>query len=382
MAKAVVTSAAVALVIAGGVIVGAAGQAPRVPATPAPSKPAATPVRQAVHRDTLPGADVAAAFAASRIAKGFVPPKTPWGDPDLQGNFTHKDEANTPLERPGTFAGKTMNDITPEQQAAANAEAVQRAIDNLTFTGNSHEEGIAIGVPIHFFDSPDSVGKRPWLIIDPADGKIPPVTPDAQRRAQAQQRERASRPVNDSYLDRSIGDRCLVNKGVPTAALPGGYGNSMQIVQAKGTVVMRIEMIHESRVIPLDGRPLSGLRSYLGESRGHFEGNTLVVVTTNFNDQVNYRGSSEKLRVIERFTRTAKDKVEWTVTLDDSTTWTRPWTFTVPITEDDSQMIYEYACHEGNRALRNILTARMSEDARGITQKTGAAADEDRAEEK
>ena len=330
---------------------------------------------------SLPGAEAAKAFVAAQAAKGFTPPKTPWGVPDVQGNFTHMQEANTPLERPDSFAGKSIGDVTPQELADEVVQRQQTAVENAPFITGSRAEGIAIGVPIHWLDHLDANNSRPWFVIEPADGKIPPQVPAAAERAAARAAARVGRAANDSYLDRSLADRCIINRNVPRASLPGLYGNSNQILQAKDVVALRMEMIHETRFIPVDGRPLSGFRSFLGESRGHYVGNTLVVVTTNFNGRIQYQGASEKLRVIERFTRIAPKKVEWTVTLDDPETWTRPWTFSVPITEDDAQLIHEYACQEGNYAMANLLTARISEEKRGIVQKTGAAAEAERAEE-
>jgi hypothetical protein len=163
--------------------------------------------------------------------------------------------------------------------------------------------------------------------------------------------------ARDSYTDRSLGDRCIAFSPLRT---PGIYGNSHQILQTPDYVVFRYEMIHEARMIPLSGRPHVGprLRPHMGDSRGHWEGDTLVVETTNIHEEMNYRGApSKNLRLIERFTRIAPDKVEWTVTLDDPTTWTRPWTYSYPMTQDDTQMIHEYACHEGNYGLANLLSA-------------------------
>src|SRR5688572_24394636 len=309
----------------------------------------------------LPGADAARAFAARRMARGFTPPKTPWGAPDLQGNFTNVKDANVPLERPDEFAGRQILDITAEELAQLSAERNDRARLNLESM---------VGVPTHWFDSTDASNTRPWFVIDPADGKIPPPLPQAAQRAASRAAARpAGRGPEDSYIDRSLVDRCIV-RGIPvTEMLPKIYGNSYQILQTRDSVVIRYEQIHETRIIPLDGRPLTGRRSDYGEARAHFDGNTLVVVTTNFADRQNYRGAGPQLRTIERFTRTAPDKVEWTVTIEDPETWARPWTYSVPLTQDDTQLIIEYACHEGNYALPNILNAGRSDERTG--KKTG-----------
>jgi hypothetical protein len=147
--------------------------------------------------------------------------------------------------------------------------------------------------------------------------------------------------------------------------MPTIYGNSYQIVQGPGYVAIRYEMVHETRIIPLDSRAHVGqsIRQYMGDARGHWDGNTLVVETTNFRDETAYRGADAKsLKLIERFTRVAPDKVLWAVTVDDAKTWTRPWTFEVPLTVDDREPIFEYACHEGNYAMRNILSAARAEE--------------------
>jgi hypothetical protein len=183
---------------------------------------------------------------------------------------------------------------------------------------------------------------------------------------------RHGRGESDSAEDRSLYDRCIT-RGVPGSMMPVIYGNSYQIVQGPGYVAIRYEMIHETRLIPLDGRPHAGkdIRLYMGDARGHFEGQTLVVETTNLNgkesaDIVGYgspdRGASDGLRIVERFTPTAAHTLAWSVTLDDSRTWSRPWTFAMNLTKDESQPVFEYACHEGNYGLTNILSAARAEE--------------------
>jgi hypothetical protein len=216
----------------------------------------------------------------------------------------------------------------------------------------------------YLVDNAFAESTRPWLIVEPADGKVPPMNAAAKQRDGARRAAAGGRGPSDSYTDLSLRDRCLLNRGVPDMAIPGPYGNSLQILQTKDTVVIRKEQIHDSRIIPLDNRPLTGTRSYFGESRGHFEDNTLVVVTTNFNEQIVFQGSGPDMRVIERFTRTALRQVEWTVTVEDPGTWERPWTFTIPLAEDDEQQIYEYACHEGNYAVPNILSGARADEAK------------------
>jgi len=307
---------------------------------------------QGAARAALPGADVAKAFLATRMTKGFTPPKTPWGHPDLQGNFTHMSEANTPLERPAAFAGKRVEDVTPAELEAEAKTRLARA--NRERTDHA----------AYLVDNAFAVSTRPWLVIDPVDGKVPPMIEAATQREATRVAAAKGHGPADSYLDLSLRDRCLLNRGVPDMAIPGPYGNSLQVLQTKDYVLIRKEQIHDSRIIPLDNRPLTGVRTFFGESRGHFDGNTLVVVTTNFNDRIVFNGSGPDMRVIERFTRTAPHTVEWTVTVEDPGTWARPWTFTIPLAEDDEQMALEYACHEGNYAVPNILTGERASEAK------------------
>jgi hypothetical protein len=205
-----------------------------------------------------------------------------------------------------------------------------------------------------------------WLVVDPPDGKIPALTPDGRARqaARAEARKRSGRGPADSYTDRSLYDRCI-SRGVPGSMMPAIYGNSYDIVQSPGFVVIRYEMVHEARVIPLDGSPHlpTGMRSYMGDARGHWEGDTLVVETTNIRDEIAYRGSNAAtLKLVERFTRVAPDKVRWAVTIDDPSTWTRPWTFAMPLTQDNNEQLVPYECHEGNYAMTNILSAARAEE--------------------
>jgi hypothetical protein len=319
---------------------------------------------------SLPDAGVVNAFIAARTAKNWVAPKTPWGDPDIQGNFTTKDEANTPFERPQEWAGRRMEDITPAELAEAIVKRQQDALEFAPFFGGGEpEDGVAIAVPIHWFDNLAAVNSRPWFVIDPPDGIVPPLTAESKLGAPSTRGAMGGR--RDSYTDRSLGDRCIA---WGAWRLPTIYGNSYQLAQTPDYVVIRQEQVHEARIVPLDGRlPVSPkIRSYLGDGRGHWEGNTLVVVTTNFDERMSIRGFGGRggtsipagnLRLIERFTRIAPDKVEWTMTFDDPGVWTRPWTFSLPMTEDDAQIIHEYACHEGNYGLANILSAGRAAEA-------------------
>jgi hypothetical protein len=280
-------------------------------------------------------------------------PRTPWGDPDLQGTYTNTYENGTPLERPDEFAGRKLEDITGQELANIKRATQKRTI--AAFLGPEH-------APDNWWQ--DNLflerGSQAWFIVDPPDGKIPASTPDAQRKAAARAaaRKASTRGPADSYEDRSLYDRCIT-RGLPGSMMPAIYGNQYQIIQAPGYVAILYEMIHETRVIPLDGRQQvgKGITQDMGEARGKWEGDTLVVTTTNFKERSIYRNANpETLTLVERFQRVAPDKVRWTVTVNDPATWTQPWTFSMPLTADPNPLPL-YECHEGNYGLKNILSA-------------------------
>ena len=311
---------------------------------------------------------LAALIAATNLnaqSRKWTPPKTPWGDPDLQGTYSNTSENGTPLERPEIFEGRKLEDIKGEELLAIKRAAQKRTIQN--FEGPLH-------APEGWWQPDLNIvkGSQAWLIVDPPNGKIPPLTPEATQRiaARAAARRNGGRGPADSWEDRSLYDRCIT-RGLPGSMMPAIYGNGYQIVQTPGYVAIIYEMIHETRVIPLDGRPHSpsNVRSYLGDARGHWEGDTLVVETTNFREQGIYRNANpETFRLIERFTRIAPDTVKWAVTVDDPQTWTKPWTFSMPLTKDDSGPVLEYACHEGNLGLMNILSAARAEEKKAAEE--------------
>jgi hypothetical protein len=299
------------------------------------------------------------AIVSAGQTRAWTVPKTPWGDPDLQGNYTNKYEYGTPFERPGEFEGRRIEDVTAQELANVVSRRQQDTLDRAKFLGGDPEG--KIGNSAEFRDIYEiTKASRPWLVVAPADGKIPPMTPQAQARA-AQSRTGSSfgNGPFDGPEDFSLYDRCIT-RGFPGSMLPGAYGNSFQIVQGPGFVAIRYEMIHETRVIPLDGRPHPGKAIHLdmGDPRGHWEGSTLVVETTNFRQRSAYRNADAvTLRLIERFSRTTPTRVEWSVTVNDPSTWTRPWTFAIPLTMNEDERIMQYECHEGNQAVRNILSA-------------------------
>jgi hypothetical protein len=295
---------------------------------------------------------LAAAVASAQVAR------TPWGDPDLQGAYTNSDESLIPMERPDTLSGKSLSEISPEELAKLNEQRNENRIE-------ADKQRWELRSPLHWFENHNPKNSRAWLVVDPPDGKIPPQTAEAKTRAAARAQARRGRGEADSYEDRSLYDRCIT-RGLPGSMMPAIYGNSYEIVQGPGFVAIQYEMVNELRVIPLDGRPhiSSAIRHYMGDARGHFEGDTLVVETTNFTDEVPYRGSSQDLKLIERFTPRAPGVVEWSVTFDDPATWTRPWTFAMNLTRT-TERPFEYACHEGNYAMRNMLSIAREEEKAG-----------------
>lgn len=303
---------------------------------------------------------LAPAVAAAQAPSNDTPAGrvTPWGDPDLQGIWNHG--TITPLERPSEYAGREQ--LTDEEVAALNLEADTRADrrDGLTAQGD-----INLAYNAVWWDRGISIG-RTSLIIDPADGRLPPLTPTAQAYAVSPEAERirlARRGLGpaDGPEDMDLGDRCLVYRPVPI--ISSGYNNHVQIAQSPGYVAILQEQIHEVRLIPLDGRPhvQPHIRQWLGDSRGHWEGNTLVVETTNFSRQAAYLDSHEYRHVVERFTRVGEDRVEYEFTVTDPTTWTRSWTAMVPWRRTEGP-IYEYACHEGNYGMFNLLTGSRAQE--------------------
>jgi len=294
------------------------------------------------------------ATAPKAAVKAYKTPRTPWGDPDLSGIYSNNDESGIPLERPNEFTGKTLSEISGSELAEINKERDEEKVErapNLGVLPGSN--------PVHWFENFGAKNSRAWLIVDPPDGRVPPLVAEAQgRRGPAGGSSFGNGPFN-SYLDFSLYDRCI-SRGMPGSMMPAIYGNAYQIVQGPGWVGIRYEMIHEARVIPLDNRPhaSSKIRTLMGDAKGHWEGGTLVVETTNFDRRSLYRNASEHLTLIERFTRTGPDTVEWAVTVDDPHTWTRPWTFAMDLSRrDETQQPFEYACHEGNYAVKNMLSA-------------------------
>jgi hypothetical protein len=267
---------------------------------------------------------------AAATAKPYIPRKTPWGDPDIQGGYSNKDENGIPFERPGNLAGKQLGEIDDSELAElAQARDANRLEAARGIGGRETGAG-----PIHWYEHYGAKNSRAWMVIDPPEGTIPMQTPAAQQRlgrggrgggrgagGGAGEGGRA-----DSYTDRSYYDRCIT-RGLPGSMMPAIYGNAYDITQAPGLVAIRYEMIHETRVIPLNNNPRTGLRSHMGDARGHWEGDTLVVETTNFDPRTAYRNASAKLVLVERFKPVAPGRLDWSMTVNDPDTWVRPWTF-------------------------------------------------------
>ncbi len=314
----------------------------------------------------------AVASATADAARSYVPPRTPWGDPDLQGIYTNKYEHQTPFERPAGFEGRRAQDISGAELDSILAKRNQQVLERAAGVG-----------PPEFRDSLEvTKASRAWLIIDPPDGKIPPLVTAEHRpnlpgdapldvvNARSRSGSSFGNGPFDSPEDFSLFDRCIT-RGLPGSMIPFIHGNSYQIVQSPGQVSITYEIMHEARVIPLDGRPHVGktVRLDMGDARGHWEGNTLVIETTNFTQRSTYRNANAAtLRLVERFTRTAADRIEWAVTVDDPMTWTRPWTFAMPLTMNEREPVLEFACHEGNYAIRNILSGARAAERAGASK--------------
>jgi len=331
--------------------------------------------------DIAPTGTGAAPLPAPRPAAGFVQPKTPWGDPDIQGFWPGVETVGVPLQRPARFG--TRNVLT-EEEFAQRAREIKTEEESLLAEIDVFTADVTTPCAIRCPTSPtphwQETGKpsrQASLIIDPPDGRQPPLSPEGQARQAQQQaeargrRERLQGREADTYLDRSLYDRCIT-RGVMGSLLPTIYNNGNEIAQGPGYVVIRNEMIHEARVVPLDGRPHlpPGVTSYMGDSRGHWEGNTLVVVTRNLNGMTGVGGngggrSSGRLTISERFTMLDADTLQYTATIDDPGTWTRPWTLSFPWKREPVYGMFEYACHEGNYAMRNILSASRAAEATG-----------------
>jgi hypothetical protein len=293
-----------------------------------------------------------------------VPPRTPWGDPDLQGTWWSGSAWLVPFERPEELRTRTV--ATEEERAAREAAHAERTEENSL---------AVVGGPAAWVE----VSRPPLqtsLVVEPENGRLPPLTDDGARRARAWRQTSAPDYPYASAEDLRPYDRCIT-RGLLGSAFPNFYSSVAAIFQTPGFVVIHHEMIHETRIIPVDGRPHipSGIRQWMGDSRGRWDGDTLVVETTNFNGRTGSRGrngdgnpTTEALRLVERIRLLGSETLEYEVRVEDSKTFTQPWTVRFPLPRSDDYVLHEYACHAGNYALGNMLRgARAVERASGST---------------
>jgi len=326
---------------------------------------------------------IAAATAAA--ANNWMPPKTAWGDPDLQGAWTSDDSIGVPFERPRRYGTRKL--LTDEEYAEREKENV--LISNSVQKGTIPNAGYWIereGVDAQPYSSnwteyARRTSRQTSLIVEPEDGHFASLTPQAAYQRVATIAAARKKPLPESWEDLSMYARCI-SRGVLGSMLPVIYGNGTHILQSPGLVVIRYEMIHETRIIPIDPpdhpRPHlpAGIRTYMGDPRGRWEGSTLVVETTNFigdrlgigdnGEGVRY---SEDLRLIERFTRHDETSIQYEATVNDPKTFTAPWTVAFPITRESGYQIFEYACHEGNYAMANMLSEARAEEKAAAAHK-------------
>jgi hypothetical protein len=303
----------------------------------------------------------AAGQTASSASKARPPLRTQEGQPDLQGIWTNA--TITPLERPRELAAKEF--LSPQEAAEYEKQARER--NDADRRDSNAEADLTVGYNNFWWDRGSTVvsTRRTSLIIDPPDGRIPPLTGEAQQRAAARAEARKLHPADDPE-DLTLGDRCIFRGTAGPPMLPAGYNNNYQILQNKDYVVILVEMIHDARIIPLapaGSRPhlSASVQQWMGDSRGHWEGDTLVVETTNFTDKTNFRGSSKKLRVVERFTRTDPNTLLYQFTVDDPQSFTRPWSAEIPMNKAEGPL-FEYACQEGNHSMENTLSSARAEE--------------------
>lgn len=308
----------------------------------------------------------AAVVSAGGQASQWKSPRTAWGDPDLQGTWNNG--TITPLERARGAGEKEL--LSKEEDEEINEQSDTRAEVRPTDAAQDLE----LAYDQFWWDRGLSIG-RTSLITDPKDGRLPPLTASGQKLLDVRAEARSRRGAFDSWIDRPLQERCIMYHGVPP--LPTGYNNNYQITQAPGLVAILHEEIHEVRLIPTDGRPHAGasIRQWLGDSRGHWEGDTLVVETTNFHDDATFRFPADAgtLRIVERFRRLGPDAIDYQFTVDNPSLYSRPWTAMLPMRKSDG-LIYEYACHEGNYGIANVLGGHRAEERRAAEAAEAAKA--------
>ncbi len=292
-------------------------------------------------------------------AQTLEPPRLADGKPDLQGVWDFR--TITPLQRPERLGDREF--LTQEEAATLEQEAISRDERLLLAAARRTEAGGSVGAYNNFWMDRGTRTidtRRTSLIVDPPNGRIPPLTAAGQARADARRAHRAEHPA-DSWLDRSTFDRCILGFNTGPPMTPGGYNQNMQVFQTEDTVVILNEMVHDSRIIPIDGSARNGIKSWTGESRGHWEGDTLVIETVNLTDKTRWRGSSETMALVERLTRQDNDTLVYEFTVTDPDTWTQPWSAEIPMRRGE-EPLYEYACHEGNYSMEGILSGARADE--------------------
>ena len=312
---------------------------------------------------------VVALVAMVAAATSVAGQSTPWGDPDLQGTWTSS--GATPMERPDQFEGRDK--LSDEEVSSIRAQTTARDLELLNAPAQRTEVGTNPGAYNNFWMDRGARTNRTSMLIDPPSGKFPPLTPAGEQHSKNQLKAPGGMEKDDTWEDRHIWERCVTRGGMPNAMFPRSYNNNMQLFQAPGVVVMLIEQVHEVRVVPIDDRPQVSdkIAQWNGLSRGHWEGNTLVVETANLEHRVSalqpwsvfssHTGSGKELTLVERFTRVAPDTLEYEVEVNDPLMYTDSWTVNYPFTQMDD-LIYEYACHEGNAGMEGILSGGRAED--------------------
>jgi hypothetical protein len=308
---------------------------------------------------------------SASAAKNAIP-RTPWGHPSIDGIWDFR--TVTPMERPAEFAGKAT---LTEQEAAEyarrmvesrNADTQRDTATRRQVNGTAETEDVALAYNDFWWDRGTTVigTRRTSLIVDPPDGKFPPLTPEGKKRLDAEDAVR-ERPAHGPE-DRSVGERCILgfNAGPPMS--PGAYNMNVQIFQTRDYVVLLNEMVHNARIVPLDGRPHAPVPQWSGDSRGRWEGDTLVIHTKNFYQTTSLRGSSPKTQLTERIRRTDANTLVYEYTVNDPDTWTKPWTVEMPMVKTEGP-IYEYACHEGNYGMTGLLSGARAVDKRPSSSK-------------
>lgn len=328
----------------------------------------------AVALGLLMPASAAEQSPAAASANGWTAPRTADGRPDLQGVWDYR--TITPLERPKELGTKAF--FTAEEAEAYEKDENRRQNRDLIdpeVGGLNYPAGGVIPYNEFWYDRGDKLAlQRTSLIVDPPDGRLPPWTPEGQKaadlRAIARRDDQLGRPKADTWEDRPLQERCILGLNAGPPMTPGAYNNNVQLLQTPGYVVILNEMVHSARIVPLDGRPHGTVRQWKGDSRGHWEGDTLVVDTINFKSETNVPGTSANTHLTERFTRTGPNSLLYEFTVDDPTMWTRPWTAVVPMAKGNVP-VYEYACHEANYAMSGILAgAREAEKSAADAAKT------------